>query len=235
MNGSLIEKKITLDTRLSKTVKIVKLDDASKIASIINQDYSDPPVCFFSPNVINILSSRFFIDNPDVFFLVAEVDDIYAGFVFGHCLGPRFWRIFATKNPKCFLNVAYIILLQRFKRSKFMKKNTRGDGLDLNKQNSLISLPSSEGDFPWKTTWGNGGILEFIVVRPEFRGMNIAPQLISALDHSIRAKGILYTEAHISRFNNSSIQAFIKAGFSATRVASGDVWVSKPNQVEEGI
>ena len=81
---------------------------------------------------------------------------------------------------------------------------------------TLIELKFTELDFPfpWGSTWGNGGIIEYMMVYPAFRGRGVASQLIKLFNLEMTTMGVPYVEAHIAQHNSPSTRAFIKAGWS---------------------
>ena len=155
--------------------------------------------------------------------MVAEVDERVDGFLFGHCLGPQAWRRFSAEHPKHIVNLTYAWVLQRIRNVKLCWYKSSGPS------RTPIELKLTELDypFPWGLTWGNGGIIEYMMVYPEFRGKGVASRLFNL---EMTTMGVPYVEAHIAPHNSPSTRAFIKAGWSTYKTSSGDIWASNPDQ-----
>ncbi len=213
------------------SMQILRCQDVEKIFRILEYDYTDPPVKSFTRNTKKTLASSWCVKNPNVCFLLAEIDGKEAGFLFGHILGPRIWRIFASDNPRHAVSLALVWALQRINRFITVWRKPVATVRTLPK-NELVRL---NRPFPWGSTWGNGGIIEFVMVYPEFRGCSIAPVLIEAFESEMVRMGVPYVEAHVSEHNTASIRAFHKAGWATYRMKDGDIWASSPDQVKRGV
>lgn len=215
-------------TEENTLIQISKCRDFDKIFSVLEQNYTDAPVKNFTKKTIKTLASSWCVANPKVCLLLAEVDERTVGFLFGHCLGPQVWRRFAAEHPKHIANLAYAWMLQRIRQviqgcgwCKYSGPTHTPIELKLTK----LDYP-----FPWESTWGNGGIIEYMMVNPEFRGRGIASRLIKLFSLEMTTMGVPYVEAHIAQHNTPSTRAFIKAGWSTYKTSSGDIWACNPDQ-----
>ncbi len=211
------------------SVKISKCVNSEQIYRIIDQNYSDEPLRSFSNGVKRTFSKSWCLNKLEVCFLVAEIDGREAGFLIGHSLGPRIWRAFAKEHLQHLVSIFYVLLRQRVKRKFRTEPQTTTHSIS----EDDLKLTNTNRPFPWQTSWGNGAILEFIMVYPEHRGQSIAPKLIQQFTKEMNLVGASYCEAHISPYNSASARAFIKSGWAVYRTKFGDIWASSPDQSNE--
>lgn len=211
-------------------VDVRRCRDHSVIANILRRDYFDDPIPRLSDKVIQTLARQWIATRSEVYLVTAEVNGSYAGFVFGHTLGPRFWRLFARKHPTHFPELVWTAL-----QMKFGKKAGRGSKpplngskpVDLESQVTALAVPTLPQ--AWAPAGIGNGFIPLLFVNPDHRGCGVAPRLLDELSEEMFRDGVKHVEAHIDLLNISSARAFLKAGFEVYRMATNDFWARKTN------
>src|SRR5438105_2016545 len=151
-------------------VNIRRCFDHELIASILRRDYFDDPIPYLSEGVIQTLARKWVAKRSQVYLLTAEADDAYAGFVFGHTLGPRFWRLFASSHPSLFPALAWARLKMRFagniKFSPAQSPSIRSERDDLEAQIATLKISTLPQPFAWAPEDSGSGIIPLVFVHP---------------------------------------------------------------------
>jgi GNAT superfamily N-acetyltransferase len=208
-------------------IHVCRCTDTELIAQILKRDYADEPVRSFPRTVVATLARTWCSHKVEVCVLVVEVAGVYAGFLFGHCLGPRIWRRFAQEHPLLLPALARVWIGQRFKHILRRRSRPSGEG---NPPAPVEGLPESGRPFSWGSVEAKSGIVEFLYVRPEYRGRGLAEQLLSQFFREMSQIGVGFTEAHIAPHNRASVRAFQKAGWQVHQTTSGDLWAFGPER-----
>src|SRR2546423_1771411 len=80
-------------------VALRRCRDPHAVEMILRRDYCDDPVRRSPAGVIRSLARGWFARSRDIYLYCAEINGRYAGFVFGHTLGPSIWKRFALAHP----------------------------------------------------------------------------------------------------------------------------------------
>jgi RimJ/RimL family protein N-acetyltransferase len=215
-------------------IQVQRCRDHDVITGILRRDYFDDPIPRLSDNVIQTFARQWIATRREMYLLRAEVDGSYAGFVFGHTLGPRFWRLFARKHPNHFPELVWTALKMRFGG-----KAEPGSALRLNGSNSadlesritglkIPTLPQA-----WAPADSGTGFIPLLFVNSDYRGHGVAALLLNQLSEAMFRDGAKCVEAHVDLHNSSSVRAFQKAGFEVYRMATDDFWARKINPVKQ--
>ena len=213
-------------------VSIRRCRDPEQIASILRRDYFDDPVPHLSHRVIATFARDWIAQKSEVYLLTAESDGTYAGFVFGHTLGPRFWRLFAKDHPEFLPSLASVALKMKF-ANKFKRgfaqlpASPKSD--DLESQIKALAIPSLSRPFTFAAAGSATGNIPLVFVHPDHRGKGIAPILLTRISEEMFHDGARCVEAHIDLTNLPSVRAFLRAGFEVYRMTTNDFWARKGN------
>ncbi|MGI9067130.1 MAG: GNAT family N-acetyltransferase [Pyrinomonadaceae bacterium] len=212
-------------------VNISRCLDQELIATILRRDYFDDPVPHLSPRVIKTFARSWIASRSQVYLLTAEADGTYAGFVFGHTLGPRFWRRFATHHPNLLPPLVWASLKMKFaakkklSEAKTLPNPPAGD--DLESEIAALEISTIPQPFAWAPEGSGAGLIPLLFVDPVHRGKGVASHLLNQLSDEMFRDGAKIVEAHIDLQNFSSVRAFLKAGFEVYRMATNDFWARK--------
>jgi RimJ/RimL family protein N-acetyltransferase len=209
--------------------------DQHVITTILRRDYFDDPIPHLSHGVIQTLAAKWIAAGSDVYLLTADVDGIYAGFVFGHTLGPRFWRLFARKHPSHLTELLWVAFKMRYARKAGRGSKPQLNGSSEDRLASQIALPEIS-TLPEAFAWSSDsrtGIIPLIFVHPDHRGKSVARHLLDGISKEMFRDGAKCVEAHIDLNNISSARAFLKAGFEVHQMASNDFWARKTKPTEQ--
>lgn len=204
------------------------------IANILRRDYFDDPIPRLSDKVIQTLASQWIATRRDMYLISAEVDGAYAGFVFGHTLGPQFWRLFARKHPIHLPELVWTALQMRFggNAGSGSKPSLNGSKpVDLESQITALKIPTLPQ--AWAPAGIGNGFIPLLFVNSDHRGYGVAPRLLDQLSEEMFREGAKCVEAHVDLPNLSSVRAFQKAGFEVYRMATNDFWARKKNPTEQ--
>ncbi|MBW8784644.1 MAG: GNAT family N-acetyltransferase [Novosphingobium sp.] len=174
-------------------------------AQTLKRDYADRPLAHLPGFVVKRLFRRW-RDRPDVFFLIAQMDDDTCGFVFGQSVGAKPWRQLLIDPVALPFAVAALV----FERTR----SRIGQGV--RPETGSAFPPYDKAECQVRREWGprEAANVEFIFVDPAFRGRNVAGVLLAAFGDRLRAAGIGTGLAYIAHSNQASIRAFSKAGWS---------------------
>jgi len=214
-------------------VNICRCLDHELIASILRRDYFDDPIPYLSEVVIQTLARKWIAKRSQVYLLTAEADDAYAGFVFGHTLGPRFWRLFASSHPNLFPALAWARLKMRFAQKiqlSAAQLPPNKERNDLEAQIAALKISTLNQPFAWAAEGSGTGIIPLVFVHPDQRGKGVAPHLLNQIAEEMFRGGAKSVEAHIDLNNLPSVRAFLKAGFEVYRMGTNDFWARKVKQ-----
>ena len=204
--------------------------DHELIVSILRRDYFDDPMPYLSEGVIQTLAREWIANRSQVYLLAAEADGEYAGFVFGHTLGPKFWRLFASSHPWVFPALALARLKMRLApkiKLRPVQSQPNKERNDLEAQIAALEISTLSQPFAWAPEGSRTGILPLVFVHPEHRGKGVAPHLLKQIVEAMLRDGAKSVEAHINIDNLASVRAFLKAGFEVYRMATNDFWARK--------
>jgi GNAT superfamily N-acetyltransferase len=211
-------------------VEVQRCLDHEVIISILRRDYFDDPIPRLSHKLIQTLARRWIASRSQVYLLTAHVDGAYAGFVFGHTLGPRFWRLFASKHPTHLPE-----LLRTALKMRFESKGKRGSVNPLNgskpaelaSQIAALEISTLPQGFAWAPAGSSTGIIPLIFVHQHYRGRGVAGHLLDQISREMFRDGAKCVEAHIDLNNISSARTFLKAGFEVYRMTTDDFWARR--------
>ncbi|HKP37099.1 MAG TPA: GNAT family N-acetyltransferase [Pyrinomonadaceae bacterium] len=214
-------------------VEVQRCLDHEVIAGILRRDYFDDPIPRLSQRLLGTLARRWIASRSQVYLLTAHVDGAYAGFVFGHTLGPSFWRLFARTHPNHLPELLWTGLKMRFEN-----KVKRGSGEPLNgsrpvglaSQVGALNVSTLPQPFAWAPAGSNTGIIPLVFVHENYRGRSVARHLLDQISQEMFRDGAKCVEAHIDLNNVSSARAFLKAGFEVSRMATDDFWARRIRQ-----
>jgi GNAT superfamily N-acetyltransferase len=212
-------------------VNIRRCHDPELIASILRRDYFDDPIPHLSHRVIQTFAREWVAKRREAYLLTAEMDNHYAGFVFGQTLGPRFWRLFASEHPKLLPELVWATLKMKYAgKLKFGFQQLPFNGAEsdaLEAQIAALKIPTLPRKFTWDSPGSGTGIIPLVFVHPDFRGTGLAPYLLNRITEEMFRDGSKCVEAHIDLPNLSSVRAFLKAGFEVYRMVTNDFWARK--------
>ena len=218
-------------SRGERPVDIRRCRDPELIADILRRDYFDDPFPHLSDRMIRTFARQWVATRPDVYLLTAEADGAYAGFVFGHTLGPRFWRLVAGSDARLRPGLMWAALKMKaaakFKRPAARSPTGGAAGDDLESRIAALGIPALSRPFEWASAGGGAGLIPLVFVHPGRRGYGVAPRLLERISEEMFGDGAPSVEAHIDLHNLSSARAFLKAGFEVYRMATGDLWARK--------
>ena len=155
--------------------------DLGKIFEILCRDYCDAPICYFPPSLLRALT-RWIVKSDRIFLVTAEVAGEYAGFFFGHAIGPKsIWKRFAFANAGHLFELLWVwmhIHIFPWLRIHILRKPKRVlNQENLTKLNNL-GLPTLNRPFEWSTDDPQIGCIEQSFVVPEYRYVGL-PQCLS--------------------------------------------------------
>ena len=216
---------------MHKTV-VRRTHDAALIERILLADSFDAPIPYFPRRFLRSAVRDLLAPSPDVYFIVAEVDGEYAGFVLAHTLGPTIWRKFArTQIWKHPLAIAWLVMrlkarpltwmLQRWLRAR--PAPVAGSAEPLNLVPGVVEV---DRPFAWSPERPDLGQLDQFFVRARFRGLGLAPRLLRETMKEMAAGQVSMIEAHVDETNEASLRAFVSAGWEAFRASGGDFYVA---------
>jgi GNAT superfamily N-acetyltransferase len=217
-------------SRGGPSVSVLRCRDPELIADILRRDYFDDPFPHLSDRVIRTFARAWVAGRPEVYLLTAEAGGAYAGFVFGHTLGPRFWRLVAARDARLRPGLMWAALKMKA-AAKLKPRAPRATtdaavGDDLESRLESLGIPTLPRPFEWSPA-GGVGLIPLVFVHPERRGHGVAPRLLEGISEEMFRDGARSVEAHIDLHNLSSARAFLKAGFGVYRMATGDLWARK--------
>ena len=212
-------------------VNVSRCLDYDQIATILRRDYYDDPVPHLSHRVIKTFARNWIAARSQVYLMTAEADGTYAGFVFGHTLGPRFWRRFATHHPNLLPALGWASLKMRLaartKLSAAKPPPNKSAGDDLEAEIAALEISTIPQPFAWAPEGSGAGLIPLLFVDPVHRGKGVAPHLLNRLSGDMFRDGAKVVEAHIDLQNFPSVRTFLKAGFEVYRMATNDFWARK--------
>lgn len=219
-----------VETGAPPSITVQRCLDARVAARILRQDYYDDPMPYLTDGVIRTLARDWITGKKEVYLLTVEVDGNYAGFVFGHRLGPHFWRLFARRHAR------HLPALLRARLRIKLGNKMRGHPSprleqkveDVEAQVAALNIPTLPRPFSWSpASDGRTGILPLVFVRKDYRGHGLAQRLLKEFCERMFADGAQSVEAHIDPQNLSSVRAFLKSGWEVYRMSSNDFWARK--------
>jgi GNAT superfamily N-acetyltransferase len=205
-----------------------------EIERILRQDAIDAPTPYFSPRLLRTAVRDLLAPSPDVFFITAEVQGRYAGFVFSHALGPGMWRDFARRHvfrhPVALgMLMVRLHLLVPLRRKLARRRGTPvGDRTSERTKGVPVSVPKSDKLFAWTRGTGRVGQVDMLFVRDDCRGLGVAPAMLHCAIREMARRDVTLAEAHVDPGNYSSVRAFLKAGWTGIEMSDGDFYVSTP-------
>ena len=212
----------------TRRVTVRRCREADFIARILQRDYFDEPICHFPRSTIRALASSWFATKRGIYFLIAEVDGSYAGFVFGHTLGSNLWRLFAREHPQHFPAFFWAWARMRMPGGLLrINRNVSPQTVPLVEVAEERNGSSSTRSFAWSPANMRTGRIGLVYVNPDYRGYGVATLLLDDLVQQMATDGVARVEAHIDSLNTSSVRAFRKSGWQVTRMAAGDFLAEK--------
>ena len=212
-------------------VTVRRCHDAEIIAEVLARDYFDAPICYFPKGLIKAAAKDFMATSPNAYFLLAEANDRYAGFVFGHTAGPKLWRRFAAtqmfSHGPSLARVVFAQFIAKPIRS-FLNRRHRRPGASRSRIGPK-ELPSDVGQiqrpFAWSPHTRNRGQIDLLFVNGNFRGQGIARRLLTAMTTEMSAAGVSLVEAHVDPENIASLRAFLCADWQAYQMLGADFYL----------
>jgi GNAT superfamily N-acetyltransferase len=201
--------------------------DPGAIEEILRRDYYDVPLRYFPGPLLRRAVREVLAPSPDVYFVTAEVQGQYAGFVFGHTLGQTVWRRFARANlARHPVSLARLVvrlrlllpLRQRFARRRAAagRGGAAADG---------PAVPRLDHPFRWSPERPDVGHVDMVFVPDRSRGLGVAPRLLAFTTREMADRGVTLVEAHVDADNRASLRAFLKAGWEAFQTTGGDYYL----------
>ncbi len=205
------------------SLTVLRCHDTAAVCSLLLNEYYDAPVCYFPSRLLRA-AGKWLANSKQVYFMVGVVSGKRAGYVLGHTLGPRLWRIFAIRHIHLFPYTVAALLRQRALRNPSYPSSrlTHARPLSSPKRCDELALPRVETPFAWSAPELGVGYIEMVYVAEAFRGQGIAPQLLRATAGEMRQDGIRRVEAHIDSGNYASVRAFLMAGWSVIQTSTED-------------
>ncbi|HVF55986.1 MAG TPA: GNAT family N-acetyltransferase [Pyrinomonadaceae bacterium] len=214
-----------------RSISVERCRDPELIEQVLRRDYFDDPIRYLPENTIRTLARSWFARRSEIYFITAEVDGAYAGFVFAHTMGPALWRLFARRHP------LHIPALLRAK-AKMRKPSTPesrpahvpSDAAQVEKieaEIAALNLPVLPRPFAWAPADGRSGRIALLFTHSGFRGLGLAQHMLEGAARHMAASGVTCVEAHIDEYNISSVRAFMKAGWEVSRMSARDFWARK--------
>jgi ribosomal protein S18 acetylase RimI-like enzyme len=216
--------------RENRTVEVRRCRDPERIASILRRDYFDDPIPLFGDGVLRTFARDWVARRSDVYMHMAEASGAYAGFVFGHTLGPHFWRLFAREHPRHFPSLLGVAAKMRFGGTDAGHAASSISPDKIEAEIGALGIERLQRPFEWPPAGSGSGIIPLLFVSSDFRGRGVAPRLLSSLAAEMFADGAPTVEAHVDLSNLSSARAFMKAGFDVYRMSTEDFWACKRPQ-----
>ena len=179
-------------------------------ARYLDEHYADTPLRNLPAFVVKRLVRRW-RGRSDIFFLVAQLNETTAGFLFGQAVGAKPWRKLLA-DPLTLPFAAAALIRERLHRRQG-QRTPDGSGRELAFPSYDETLERVARD--WCA--GEAANVEFIFVDPAFRGRNIAGQLLAGFADRLPTAGIATALAYIATSNTASERAFRKAGWSIYR------------------
>jgi GNAT superfamily N-acetyltransferase len=215
-------------------VSFRRTHDAALIERTLRRDAFDAPIPYLTPGLLRVAVRSLLAPSPDVYFVVAEVDGAYAGFVLAHTLGPRFWRRFAREQlaahpiamARTVVSLKFRPLLAELRRLRPKSSTPTGGATP---PSPTVGLPDGivtlDRPFGWSDPRPDIGQLDQFFVVPDYRGRGVAAGLLRTTTAEMERSQVSMVEAHVDADNVPSLRAFIRAGWTAYRMAGGDFYV----------
>ena len=206
--------------------------DPALIERILRADSFDAPIPYFPRRFLRRAVRELLAPASDVYFIVAEVDGEYAGFILAHTLGPTIWRKFARsqvwRHP---LALGWLSLRLKARPLAWrLRRLLRRRSVPVTPPEQPASLPPGvqqiDRPFAWSSERPDIGQLDQFFVRAEFRGLGLAPQLLRQTMTDMARGRVSMIEAHVDETNEPSLRAFLRAGWKAFRTSDGDFYVA---------
>lgn len=208
--------------------------DPEEIERILRQDAIDAPTPYFSRRLLRTAVRSLLASSPDVFFVTADVQGRYAGFVFSHALGPGMWRDFARRHVFRHPVALGMLMMRLHVLVPLRRKLAQQRGSPLGGRTSErtkgipVSVPKSDKVFAWSRGKGRVGQVDMLFVRDDYRGLGVAPEMLHCVIREMAGRDVTLAEAHVDPGNYSSLRAFLKAGWTGIEMSDGDFYVSTP-------
>lgn len=207
-----------------RRIDVQRCRDPELIARILRRDYFDDPFPHLSNGAIRTFARDCAAPQNRMYLLTAEVDGSYAGFVFGHTLGPQFWRLFARAHPRHLPALlwarARMKVSEKFpRRSAPVPPDAPGE---IEARIAALGISSVPRPFAWAEGDGRTGIIPLVFVSAHYRGHGLAQRLLETAVKEMFAGGASCVEAHIDIQNLSSVRAFMKSGWEVCRMSTND-------------
>ena len=206
--------------------------DPALIERILLSDSFDAPIPYFPRRFLRSAVRDLLAPSSDVYFIVAELDGEYAGFVLAHTLGPTIWRKFArTQVWRHPLAIAW--LMARLKTRplgwtlrRWLRRRPAPVALAQPPATLVPGVVEMDRPFAWSPERPDIGQLDQFFVPLRFRGLGLAPQLLRQTMKEMAVGGVSMIEAHVDETNEASLRAFLSAGWEAFRASGGDFYVA---------
>ena len=206
-------------------VVVSRCRDGEKIAGILARDYFDEPVRSFPAFLKRAFALRWCARADELYFMTAEVEGEYAGFVLAHTMGDALFKRFARAHPAYLPPLAWTLLRMRTGGLLPRRRSADADSqrpAAPDEAFASLSLPDIPGPFAWSPADGTTGRISLVFVSPRHRGHSLAARLLEAVVREMAADRVETVEAHIDATNLSSVRTFLKAGWSVGRASGGD-------------
>ena len=205
--------------------------DPALIERILREDSFDAPIPYFPPAFLRRAVRDLLASSPAVYFVVAEVNGVYAGFVLAHTLGPTIWRKFARsqlwRHPIAIMWIAIRLktrpLLWTLRRRQRLRSVQRVRSADV--ANTPPAVKQLDGPFEWSPEHPDIAQVDQFFVRAPFRGLGLAARLLRCAMCEMATNNVALVEAHVDETNEPSLRAFLRAGWEAFSTRGGDFYV----------
>jgi ribosomal protein S18 acetylase RimI-like enzyme len=164
--------------------------------------------------------------NESVLFFTASVSDEVAGYVLAHTYGPMLWREFGTSSIGTFISTTGIYLGARLHLTTWRTQQRPSDAAPIHQPEKLdaLQIEQSQAPFAWTRPDGKTAYIEMLHVKPEFRGQQLAQQLLQRVVEDIQSRKVRRAEAHIDSGNYASVRAFVSAKWQVVKRRDGDFY-----------
>jgi hypothetical protein len=215
----------------SPRVVVRRTHDADEIERVLRSDAFDAPIPYFTDALLRTAVRTLLAPSAEVYFVVAEMDGSYAGFAFGHTLGPTFWRSFARRHvlrhPFALATLTFRLKIARPIRQRLARARSSPSTSLLTASSQEDTLvPRVERPFDWSASRPDIGQLDQLFVSRSCRGSGVGSRLLGMVTSEMSREHVTLIEAHVDGGNVASLKAFLKAGWTAVQMRDGDYYLS---------
>jgi GNAT superfamily N-acetyltransferase len=218
------------DSNGNHSIELKLCKDPVRIVEIFKQDYFDSPICYFPSPLLRALG-KWISDSDQMFLVTAEVNGRYAGFTFGHILGPSsIWKKFARAHLWHFVGLLWVWLrihLFSWVRSRIFRKRRRIENPENLRNLREMNLPRIDRPFAWSPDNPRIGCAELTIVGEKYRGLGLGPMLVNRLFKEMSDRGAYLVEMHADSDNYAAVRYLLKAGCEVSQMKGGDFYLRK--------